>query len=213
MKKFLVIIVAIAVPALSFSQTTAEWLHQKKTQRKYLIQQIVAFQTYLGYLKQGYSIAQKGISTVQHIKKGEWNLHKDYFGSLKIVNPSIVKLRKVAELSAMLVKTVKQTKSLISYTQRTNDFNTDELKYVEKTGEKIISECLETIDELMTVITSGEVEMKDDERIRRIEKIYAQTQEHYVFQQSFGNSVTMLSKQRLRERIEIETSMHLNGLK
>lgn len=213
MKKFLIIIVVIAIPALSFSQTTAEWLQQKKTQRKYLIQQIVAFQTYLGYLKQGYDIAQKGISTVQHIKNGEWNLHRDYFGSLKTVNPSIIKLRKVAELSAMLVKTVKQTKSLISYTQITNDFNTDELKYVERTGEKIISECLETINELMTVITSGEVEMKDDERIRRIEKIYAQTQEQYVFQQSFGNSVTMLSKQRLRERLEIEASIHLNGLK
>lgn len=213
MKRLLALIVVFTIPSLLFSQTTAEWLEQKKTQRKYLVQQIVAFKTYLGYLKQGYDIAQKGISTVQHIKNGEWDLHRDYFGSLKIVNPSILKYRKVAELSAMLVKTVKQTKSLISYTKRRNEFNPGEINYIGRTCEQVITECLESIDELMMVITSGELEMKDDERIWRIEKIYDQAQEHQVFLQSFGNSVTMLSQQRLGERLEIETSIKLHGLK
>ena len=79
----------------SFSQTTAEWTQQKKTQIKYLVQQIIAFQTYLIYVKKGYDIAHKGITTVQNIKNGEWNLHKDFFGSLKMVNPSIEKYAKV----------------------------------------------------------------------------------------------------------------------
>lgn len=56
-------------------QTFHEWFRQKKTQKKYLIQQIAALKVYLGYVQKGYSIAQKGLTTVSNIKKGNFDLH------------------------------------------------------------------------------------------------------------------------------------------
>ncbi|MBK6993318.1 MAG: hypothetical protein IPH34_16515 [Chitinophagaceae bacterium] len=44
----------------------------KENSKKYLLQQIVALQVYIGYAKKGYNIASKGIATVRSIKK--WRL-------------------------------------------------------------------------------------------------------------------------------------------
>jgi hypothetical protein len=64
-----------------------EWFRQKKTQLKYLAEQIAALKVYLEYLKKGYDVAQKGLSTIELIKSGSFSLHKDYFNSLKQVSP------------------------------------------------------------------------------------------------------------------------------
>ncbi|MBK8310917.1 MAG: hypothetical protein IPL04_08535 [Chitinophagaceae bacterium] len=49
------IFVMLGIYFLSFTsvngQTLAEWTQQKKTQKKYLLQQIVALQVYIGYAK------------------------------------------------------------------------------------------------------------------------------------------------------------------
>jgi len=52
------------------AQTWNEWFRQKKTQKKYLVQQIAALKVYLKYLKQGYRIVDKGLSLVGDIKDG-----------------------------------------------------------------------------------------------------------------------------------------------
>lgn len=212
MKTIIPLLFVLVMSNISFSQTAAEWTQQKKTQRKYLLQQIVALQTYLGYVKKGYNIAHKGISTVQNIKNGEWNLHKDFFGSLSVVNPAIKKYAKVADIIAMQVRMVKQVRSLIQESKHRALLNPEEIDYVVKICEHLLSECLKNMEELIIIITSGELEMKDDERIKRIETIYATMQDKSVFLLSFGNSITMLAKQRIHEKLEVEISEKLNGL-
>ena len=83
------------------AQTFAEWFQQKKTQIKYMVQQIGGLQLYLGYLKKGYNIADKGWNTVKGLKNGELNLHQDYFNGLQTVNPEIKKYSRVAEIIAL----------------------------------------------------------------------------------------------------------------
>lgn len=194
-------------------QTTAEWTQQKKTQIKYLLEQIAGFQTYLGYAKKGYEIAHKGLTTVQDIKNGEWNLHKDFFSSLKNVNPSITKYAKVADIVAMQLRIVKQAKALLRQCRKDGQLTSSEIDYLQKVCDNLLAECLKNIDELMMVITSGGLEMKDDERIKRIEKVYADMLDKQAFLASFGNRAILLSKQRQHERNEIYLSEKLNGLK
>ena len=213
MKTIIILLFALVMSDISLSQTAAEWTQQKKTQRKYLLQQIVALQTYLGYVKKGYDIAHKGISTVQNIKNGEWNLHKDFFSSLSVVNPEIKKYAKVADITAMQVRMVKQVKSLTHESKQGGLLTPEEIDYVVKICDHLLSECQENMDELIRVTTSGELEMKDDERIKRIGLIYTTMQDKSVFLRSFGNSIIMLSKQRWHERLEAEISKKLNGLK
>src|SRR5437870_5513652 len=101
MKKIIIFLFAIVNQCTA--QTYDEWVRQKETQRKYLIEQIVAFKTYLGYAVEGYSTAKLGLNTIKDIKNGDFNLHDNYFKSLSVVNPQIKKYSKVAAIISMQI--------------------------------------------------------------------------------------------------------------
>lgn len=214
MKKILILTTATLFGALlSTAQTTDEWLNQKSTQKKYLLQQIAALQVYIGYEKKGYNIVSGGINTIRNIKNGDFNLHRDFFNRLKNVNPAIRRYAKVADIISYQVKIIKQTKQTLQQVRETNQFTEAELDYCKKVFDNLLDECMKTIDELMLVTTSGELQMKDDERLKRIDKLYADVQDKYSFACSFSEDMGLLAVQRLGEQVEINRSKLINGMK
>lgn len=197
----------------SSSQTTDEWLNQKATQKKYLLQQIAALQVYLGYAKKGYNIVTGGINTIRNIKNGDFNLHRDFFNRLKNVNPSIRRYAKVADIIAYQIKIIKQTKLTIQQVKETKQFSEAELDYCKQVFDNLLDECIKTVEELILVTTSGELQMKDDERLKRIDGLYADVQDKYSFACSFSEDMGLLAVQRLGEQIEINRSKLINGIK
>lgn len=214
MKKTIVML-GICFLSLLFanSQTLGEWTQQKKTQKKYLLQQIAALQVYYNYAKKGYDIARKGINTVKDIKKGDFNLHEEFFTSLKNVNPEISKYAKVADIIAYQIRIIKQKKQTILGILETKQFTTDEIDYCKNVFDNLLDECGKTIDELLMVITWGVLEMKDDERLKRVDKLYFDMQDKYSFCSSFSREMGLLSVQRLGEEIEINRSKLINGIR
>lgn len=82
MKKLLIIsIITLSVFAVN-AQTVEEWVSQKKTQIKYLVQQIANLQAQIIQLKKGYDVAKDGWNMIHDMTNGEFTLHKDYFDSL-----------------------------------------------------------------------------------------------------------------------------------
>lgn len=197
----------------SSAQTTDEWLNQNSTQKKYLLQQIAALQVYLGYAKKGYNIVTGGINTIRNIKNGDLNLHRDFFNRLKNVNPAIHRYAKVADIIACQVKIIKQTKLVLQQIRETKQFTEAELNYCKQVFDTLLGECIKTVEELMLVTTSGELEMKDDERLKRIDGLYADVQDKYSFACSFSEDMGLLAVQRLGEQMEINRSKIINGIK
>ena len=197
----------------SSAQTTDEWLNQKATQKKYLLQQVAALQVYLGYAKKGYNIVTGGINTIRNIKNGDFNLHRDFFNRLKNVNPAIHRYAKVADIIAYQVKIIKQTKLVHQQISETKQFTEAELDYCKQVFDTLLDECIKTVEELILVTTSGELEMKDDERLKRIDWLYADVQDKYSFACSFSEDMSLLAVQRLGEQMEINRSKLINGVK
>ena len=167
MKKISIILFIMFFVNRSHAQTWDEWFNQKSTQKKYLLQQIAAFEAYLSYAKKGYDIANKGISTISSLKKGELNLHQTFFGSLKIVNPKIKNAAIVADIIALQISIIQQFKRSINNCKKSGQFTNDEVGYIGKVYANLIIECLKDVDELISITTDGELQMKDDERIKR----------------------------------------------
>lgn len=197
----------------SKAQTTDEWLNQKSTQKKYLLQQIAALQVYLGYAKKGYNIATSGINTIRNIKNGDFNLHRDFFNRLKNVNPAIRRYAKVADIIAYQVKIIKQTKVTLQQIRETKQFTETELDYCKQVFDNLLDECMNRVEELILVTTSGKLEMKDDERLKRIDRLYADVQDKYSFTCAFSEDMGILAVQRLGEQMEINRSKLINGIK
>jgi hypothetical protein len=197
----------------SNAQTFDEWFNQKSTQKKYLLQQIAALKVYLDYAKKGYNIVTGGISTIRNIKNGDLNLHRDFFNRLQNVNLAIRRYAKVADIIAYQVKIIKQTKLVLQQIRETKQFTEAELDYCKQVFDTLLDECIKTAEELILVTTSGELEMKDDERLKRIDGLYADVQDKYSFACSFSEDMGLLAVQRLGEQMEINRSKIINGVK
>ena len=210
MKTLFAVSMLIALP--SYGQTLEEWTQQKETQIKYLLQQIAANKVYIEYIENGYGIARKGLNIIQKIKKGDFDLHRDFIASLSNINPEIKSYVRVGDIITYQARIVKRINNTLRNLKESNQFTADELDYNKSVFEKLLDECLKNIDELFLVITSGELEMKDDERINRIDQLYLDMQEKYCFCESFSKECSVLAVQRLSEQLEINMSRKINGL-
>lgn len=211
MKKLFVLVGLLSVSLLATAQTWEEWMQQKKTRIKRLLEQIAANKVYIEYAQKGYKIVTNGLHTIRDIKDGDFHLHTGHFDSLKVVNPKVKNWIKVADIIAGQLRIIKSSKQAINAVHESAQFTKDELDYCKNVFDQLLEECLKNIDELVMVITSGELEMTDDERIRRIEKIYMDMQDKSAFTASFGNEMSVLAIQRMTEQIELNYSKKIKG--
>lgn len=214
MKKIIsLLLVLMAVSGSLKAQTFAEWFQQKKTQKKYLVQQIAALQVYIGYAKKGYNIAKDGLNTIGGFTRGEFDLHGDFIGSLKKVNPEIKRYAKVADIIALQVNVVQQSAKAYRQLQRSDMLSSGELSYVNRVMGRLLDDCEKILDELITVTTNGKLEMKDDERMARIDRLYLEMQASYTFGKSFTDEAQALALSRKKELTDVSTSRALQGIK
>jgi hypothetical protein len=213
MKKLLILSIVVLFAEGLSAQTRSEWFRQKQTQKKYMLQQIAALQVYSGYLSKGYSIAKDGLNTIKSIKNDDFNQHSNYFTSLITVNPKIKRYKKVADIIAMQISIAKQSGNAIKSFRNSHHFTQTEITYLQGVFNTLLSDCAKNLDELFSLITNGNLQMKNDERIKAIDKIYADMQDKQVFVRSFINNAAGLSVQRSNEENDIIISKKLNGLK
>lgn len=193
-------------------QNWNEWMQQKKTQRKYLIKQVALLRTYLGIMKKGVTIVRSGLNTIQNIKNGELNLHRDFFGSLKNVNPHISNGAKVADIIAYQVFILQQLKKLNQYCQDSQQFSAEELRYVADVYTNMLMLCQVNVDELITIIKPDQATMTDDERLTQLNRLHDDMQDKHAFIQSFSEDAQYIATNRAREALNTSQSKAFNTI-
>lgn len=194
------------------AQTFDEWFRQKNTQRKYLVQQVAALQAYAGGLREGYSIARQGISTVEHIKNGDLGLHQAFFGSLRLINPAIGGSARIADILHYQVAIARNLREALPVLRQSGKLKEHELEHLEEVKARVLASCARDLEELWLVQTENEWEMRDAGRLQRIEMLYQNTLDAVRFTQSFFKEARVLTLQRAREQQELENARSLYGL-
>jgi hypothetical protein len=212
MKKIVLALLLSAFASHVNAQTFDEWFKQKKTQKKYLLQQIAALEMYIGYVQKGYSIANKGLTMISDIKNGELNLHEAFFNSMQSVKPNIKNHHKVAEIISMH-ETITQT-YMRDYkrAKESHVFNYNEINYINRVYSRLLDDCSNLIHKLIKITTANQLEMKDDERLKRINALYDEMKFQYIFSKSFGNETMMLALLRAKENKDVQTERALNSV-
>jgi uncharacterized coiled-coil protein SlyX len=193
---------------LTQAQTFAEWFSQKKTQIKYLTQQIAALERYGSYVKQGYTISQHGLGNIGEFISGEYGLHSGYYGSLKTVNPEIKSNGKADSI----VRYTEQIPGQFDHLNNLNGLDNDNRRYIAQVKTKVLDECNKDLAELQLVIADRQAQMTDNERIKRLDEIYGRMKDKYAFTQSFCNQVRMLLIQRSRELDDVQSLGRYYGI-
>ncbi|WP_333887401.1 hypothetical protein [Sphingobacterium siyangense] len=195
------------------AQTFAEWFRQKKTQKQYLIEQIAALKVYSEYVKKGYDIGKKGLGTISQIKNGDFNLHRDFFGALATVNPAFKHDPRVAEIQNLQVSILAIKDQVLRNQAKSDLLNKKENRYIALVFERLIENCSHILDQLDDVALSGNLTMKDDERLDRINQLHMEMADNYRFAYHFKNQVVTLAASRLQEQREVTNSNSLFGIK
>ena len=195
------------------AQTFAEWTQQKKTQIKYLKQQIVGLQIYATYLQKGYKIVGEGLSLISDIKNADFNLHNNYFNSLKLINPNVKKYFGIADAISLQIRILNTCKKAIQATKGNSWFTGNEVSYIKDVFTRLLSEASDDINQLMAFITPNYFIMKDDERIMQIDNIYEDMLDKQSFAENYSNEIYVLGMQRLKESQDIKISRLLNQIR
>ena len=209
----IILFIILGVNTICTAQDSNVARGQKEKELKCMMQQIAALQTYIAYLQKGYAIAKDGLTFIGDLKDGEFSMHKNYFNSLKKVNSAVSKYAKVGDI-IVLQKAVGQIyHKRYAQVQTSDVFTPDELKYINAVYTRLLKDCNSTIDELTAITTNNNLEMKDRERLDRIDALYIKTLDQYTFVNSFGNETVLMAAFRVKEKSDVETSGILNGTK
>ena len=204
MKKLVLILLLIFISAQDLTA-------QRKWQKEMLLQ-IAALKVYMEYAQKGYNVARKGLTFIGDLKKGELNLHSDYFNSLGKMNPKIKNYSKVAEIVLLQLKIIRISNKTIKQLQSDDLFAGNELQYIERSFERLFDNCNQTLEELLLVTTDATLEMKDDQRLARIDLLYKTMMQDYTFCKSFSQQSLLLGIAKARDKNEVKQQRELQGL-
>jgi DNA repair ATPase RecN len=176
------------------------------------IEKLAQFKSILTTLKKGYDIVSTGYGTVKDLTEGNFNLHQVFLDGLLQVSPAVKKYRKVALIVDYQLRLVKECKAGISRVNQPGLFNPAEINYMLGVYGNISSGSLKNLDELLQVMTAGQLRMSDDERLGAIDRIYAELEDQLGFTRQFGGSCSMLALARTKEKNQLAASAKLYGI-
>jgi len=213
MKKMMIALLWIFSCIISQAQGIGSFFTQKQTQRKYYLDQIAALQLQIGYVKSGYKATGKGLSLISGFKKGELDLHGNYYNSLKQVNPAIQNSEAVKEIYrlAAAIRTT-FTKSIAEIAAK-KTMPDKEMKYIRSVYDNLDRKLGQDIEELSLVITPGRLQLSDDERWKRVKAIQAEVEDKYTFTLSFTGKAKFVAEQRKRELDNINRMKKIHNIK
>ncbi|MDB5122373.1 MAG: hypothetical protein JWP94_502 [Mucilaginibacter sp.] len=202
-------LITAGMVATAQAQTFAEWFAQKSTQKKYLLQQIAALQVFSGYLKQGYQVATKGMSSISGSLKAENGLHTTYYARMKTTGPEI-------KNNAMVQDIMTWQQDILSRLQGINNIiglTTDERNYLANVKAAVLKDCDQQLYTLQNVITDGKMQMSDPERLALLTKVHVVMMNNYRFASGFTAQAKIYGAQRQQELNETATGKQLYGIK
>lgn len=195
--------VVLLLSAIMFLQ---QGMHGQAKQRKELLLQIAALQVYIDYAKKGYSAVSKGLHFIGDAKKGELNLHGAYFTSLLKINPRVRNYYKAAEIVSMQFKIMNLYKKTCADLKAGDLFHGSELDYIERSFKRLLENCSDTLDQLFVLTTDSKLELKDDQRIQRIDELHKTMLEDYNFCISFSRDAKLLALSKAADQKEAKNS-------
>lgn len=187
------------LPAQSFS----EWFKQKKTQKKYLLAQITALQSYSHWIEKGYQIAAVGLGAVSSFKQGDFSQHSHYFSSREKVSSAVKNYPKVSAILKMADAMSKIRKKLTSAAGSgsglTAMLNSHELQSLKRINDAAAVEADKDLETLALLVTDGKLKMTDDERIKAINLLYTRVRKRLTATMEFDRRMQALVSSRKKQ--------------
>jgi hypothetical protein len=177
MKELLLMAAGVLISWALSAQTVNEIFLQNSTQLQYLEEQIAALQIYAQTLQSGYHVVSSGLDTIDRIKESDFALHAGYFSSLDDISPAVNADVQVADirlynarLPTITTAIAEEGRKQAAWSALTAGIAANLLAAANIDGQ--------LLDE---VLTDGQLQLEDAERLKLIGTLYAKAKERYGF--------------------------------
>ena len=198
MKYLLLFSIATTIIETALAQTWDEWFKQNKTQKEYLVKQISALKLYASYVAKGIRVANDGLKAIKTFKSGDLDLHTTFFKASSIVNQNT---RKYGESHAIF-----NTHAKILVLQRkardkkvVEQLTSQEFAYIQKVFKDLVEASANNVDQMRLLLLDNNLQLKEDERIKKIDKISLDMEDKYLFARHFTSQLKLLAQSRVKE--------------
>ena len=203
----------ILLPILLFFMIGKNTAQSAEVQQLLLnIEKLSQLKKILDNMYQGYRIVSKGYGIIKDISEGSFNLHRVFLDGLLQVSPTVKKYEKIPEIIRNQTMLVKEYKWAFKNFNRFALFNAGEIKYLKIVYTNLLSKSLQNLSDLALVLTTGNLRMSEDERLKAIDKIGEEMSDKLNFLRIFNKENSMLTVQRGREKIDVTLSKKQSGL-
>ena len=176
------------------------------------IEKLSQLKKILDNMYQGYRIVSKGYGIIKDISEGSFNLHQVFLDGLLQVSPAVKKYERIPEIIRNQTMLVKEYKWAFKNFNRSALFNSGEIKYLKIVYTNLLGKSLQNLSDLAMVLTTGNLRMSEDERLKAIDKIGEEMSDKLNFLRIFNKENNMLAVQRGREKTDVFLSKKQSGL-
>lgn len=206
----LTVILTTELKAQSFS--FGDLFGQQGKKEKLMAAQVGGIYTYLSALKGGYSIMHNGLDLAQELKGGTFGLHTRYFNSLEQVNPAVRQNPKAIAISDLYAQLNHDLNAEISWQKKQQLLKPNELAYLSTVSSNLLKLADRDLAALNDLLNSGKLQLTDEQRLNRLDKLFASMKDKAAFAASFTAKSRALAQNRQRAQTEKEQIQKLYGI-
>lgn len=200
------ILVALLHPFPGKSQT------HDATQLILNYEKLMQMKEILEHMYKGYVVLEKGYSRIKGIAEGNFKLHEAFLNELLKVSPEVRKYYRVAEIVQYQQRILREYKSTYTKIKDGDSFSAAELAFLVEMYEGLFKASLRNLEELVLILTAGELRMSDFERLEAIDRLHGEMSGLLVSLRQMNNEINTLGNQRNRMRNDRESILELNGM-
>lgn len=166
----------------------------------------------LSDMKRGYDIVKNGYNSVKNVAKGNFNLHDVFLGKLMLVSPVVRNYQRIGDIIRCQKNLVHEYKQAFSRFSKSNLFDAEELNYLKSIYKNLFNQSVQDLDDLTMVLTANKLKMSDDERLKSIDRIFADSEDKLEFLRSFNRQTQVMLSQKKQEQRDAQQTQNLYQL-
>ena len=177
------------------------------------VEKLAELRGILEQMKKGYKVVKQGYSAVSSISRGNFELHKYFLDGLLEVSSGVRGYYRIPQIARFQAHLLRECKSQVISGAGYAVFSPQEIQYLHKVLAGVLSKSLRNLEDLLSVLSEGLLQMSDAERLSEIDRIYSQMQDLVGFVGQFKSTAAQLSASRIRQRHSVEKLRTIYGIK
>jgi len=208
MTRIIILLVCCLPAGLCRGQSIFELTEQLELDK----QKLSSLKSTLEDMYKGYETLKDGYTHIRDIAMENFSLHQLFLDALWVVSPSVGGDPRIRNILNMEYRIVAEYRTAVARWGHSAVFSTQEIAYFSAVWAGLLDKSLQAVEELTLVLSDGQLQMTDAQRLQAIDRIDTDIRGQYLSLQRLDNSLALQEVQRQKENNDVNTLKSLYGI-